>query len=121
MSIFDDLKLAADALKEAHKIPQYEKILAIQEKLLEMQNKIFKLEEENKKLTEKLKKRGQVFFENNMYWTRIEDKKDGPFCTRCFDKDDILIRLKPLFNPNTFDCPDCKNVFHLNPHEQISL
>lgn len=104
MGIFDDLKSAANILKEAGKIEQYKQILEAQERLLEMQNKIVALESENKNLKEKLKVKENLIYEVNAYWINDGGKKDGPFCTRCWDKNKEMIRL----NPVTYVCPECQ-------------
>ena len=110
MGIFDDLKSAAKILQEAGKIEQYEKILEVEKELLEMQKKIKDLEEENGELKEKLKIKEKIFYENNAYWIKNEkDEKDGPFCSRCWDKERDLIRMHPLGNPAYHYCPECKN------------
>jgi len=110
MGVFDDLKSIGKVLQEAGKIEQYKQILETQEKLLEMQKKINDLEEENKELREKLKIKENLFYENNCYWIKkSENQKDGPFCSRCYDKNKDLIRIHPLSDPEYSECPECKN------------
>lgn len=109
MAIFDELKSIGKVLQEAGKIELYQQILEIQEKLLEMQKKISELEEKNKELKERLKIKEDLYYENNAYWFRKEDgKKDGPFCTVCYDDERKLIRLR--VGHYTFGwaiCPKC--------------
>jgi len=109
MAIFDELKSVANVLKEADKIPQYQQILEVQEKLLEMQNRISDLESENKELNEKLKIQEVLVFNNNAYWIEKDDKKDGPYCSCCWDDNKKIIRMQPCGNPAFYDCPKCKN------------
>ena len=104
MGIFDDLKSAATILKEAGKVEQYRQILEAQEKLLEMQNKISELEGENRTLKEKLKTKEELKYEGNAYWRMEGDRRDGPFCSRCWDKNKDLIRI----NQSTYVCPECQ-------------
>jgi len=111
MAIFDALKLAANLYKESGKIEQYKEILEAQEQLLEMQKKIADLESKNRECEEKLKIKENLIYENNAYWINIEGKKDGPFCSRCWDKDKYLIRMHPTANPASNRCPECKNIF----------
>ena len=94
MAIFDELKSVANTLREADKIPQYQQILDVLEKLIEMQNKIFTLETENKELKDKLKLKENLVFERNAYWIIDGENKDGPFCTKCKDSDDKMIRMR---------------------------
>ena len=106
MSIYDGLKDAAGILKEACKIEQYRQILYAQEKMLEMQKKIGDLEKENTDLKDKLKTKGNLRLENHAYW--MIDNGDGPFCTRCWDAENKMIRLHPTGNPAFYNCPSCK-------------
>lgn len=109
MALFDELKSVANTLREADKIPQYEQILSVQEKLLEMQKSIADLSTENAGLKEKLKTQESLVFENNAYWIENEKKKDGPYCSCCWDDDRKTIRMQPCGNPVYFDCPKCEN------------
>ena len=93
MGIIGDLKDAADILKEANKIKEYQQILEVQEKLLEMQKRIAELEEENKKLIELNNINNSLIVENNKYFLTKDDKKEGPFCMTCWDVDNKLVRL----------------------------
>jgi hypothetical protein len=105
MGIYETLKSTANVLREADKIEQYRQILDVMEKLLEMQKKLSELEEKNKSLREKLKIKEDIIFSKNAYWLRSNN--DGPFCTRCWDKNKELIRMKDE-NP-FYECPECKN------------
>lgn len=109
MAIFDELKSIAGILQEAGKIEQYSQILNAQKELLEMQKKIFDLEIENRSLKEKLETRDSLVYEKNSYWVQIEDIKDGPFCSCCWDDNKKTVRMQPCGNPAYFDCPKCQN------------
>lgn len=109
MAIFDELKSVANVLKEADKIPQYQQILEVLEKLLEMQKHVVDLEVENKGLKDKLEIQRSLIFENNAYWINKDGKKDGPYCSCCWDDDRKVIRMQPSHNPAYFSCPKCKN------------
>lgn len=115
MAIFDELKSVAKTLREADKIPQYEQILGVQEKLLEMQSKIAELESEKKDLKEKLETKESLTYENNAYWITRDGKKDGPYCSRCWDVEKNTVRLKPSGNPAFHSCPECKTTVQTNP------
>ena len=109
MGIYDGLKDVAGVLKEAGKIEQYREILGVQEKLLEMQKQISELENDNKSLKEKLETKGQLVFESNAYWLTQDEKKDGPYCSCCWDDNRKTIRMQPCGNPAYFNCPKCDN------------
>jgi len=118
MTIFDELKSVGKVLQEAGKIEQYKQILETQRDLLEMQKRMQNLERENDELKEKLRIKENVIYENNAYWVKKEDgQKDGPFCSRCWDKDKNLIRIRVLsMNPAFAICPECKNQVQVDPH-----
>jgi hypothetical protein len=109
MGILDVLKTAATVAKESGKLELQGEILGVYEKLLEQQKKISDLESENKELKEKLKITDGLKYENNAYWVVQDDKKDGPYCSCCWDNDKKPIRMQPCGNPAYFDCPKCAN------------
>jgi hypothetical protein len=110
MGTFDNLKSIGKVLQEAGKIEQYQQILETQEKMLGMQKKIIELEEKKKELEENLKIKEKLSYENNTYWIKEAEKRDGPFCSRCYDKNGDLIRIHPLVGNSKFsECPECKN------------
>lgn len=104
-----DLNNIKEALQIAGKIEFYPQILEMQEKLLDQQKKISDLETENKSLKEKLEIQESLVFENNAYWIDGNDKKDGPYCSCCWDDHKKTIRMQPCGNPAFYSCPRCTN------------
>ena len=108
-------------LKEAGKVDEYQKILDLiddsfknRDKIEELKKEIIGLEKENKELSEKNILISDLELKNNVYWKKSSG--DGPFCTRCFDKNREIIRL--LLNKGHYsECPECKNTFNLNDKE----
>lgn len=109
--IFDELKSIGKILQEAGKIDQYSQILEVQGKLLEMQKRIIELEEENKNLREQLKFKENLTYKSDVYWIINDDKKDGPFCTRCWDKDNKLMRLPTPDEREYTRCLECDRLY----------
>ena len=98
-------------MKEAGKVEQYRQILDAQKEMLEMQNTISNYGKRIKELEEELKIKGQIRFENDAYWLFGDDnKKEGPFCSVCYDNNAKLIRLYP-WSGKIFECKVCKNHF----------
>lgn len=64
-----------------------------------------------KEVSEKLKIKGQVSYEAPFYWLNDEGKKDGPFCQKCYDTDQKLIRLQGS-RIDRWTCCNCKNWFY---------
>lgn len=117
MGIIDAAKVAANMLKEAGKIEEYTKILELIDDAREQRGINRDLEEENRSLKEKLKISGDYIFNKNAYWNK--DSKDGPFCSRCFDKHKDLIRIiKPIKSSPYAVCPDCKSDVEIGDAEK---
>ena len=110
MLIFDELKSVGKVLQEAGKIEQYQLILDTQQKLLEMQRVIAELEVDNKRLKEESEIKETLVSESNVYWTKKDNIKDGPFCTCCWDSDHKLIRLHKNNLSGRTHCPKCTTV-----------
>jgi len=119
MAIFDELKSIGKTFQEAGKIEQYQQILNLQQQLLDIQKKINDLEVENKELKDKLQLQDDLIYENNTYWIKKEDKKDGPFCSRCWDVKKNIVRMKKsTANPAFHSCPECKMQAQTDPAYQ---
>ena len=103
------LTSAAKILREADKIEQYQQILEAQQALLNNQRRIAELEEENKKLKDIKFFKETANFQNNCYWLKKESgTTDGPFCSKCVENDDRIIRLHTR-SDGYATCPNCKN------------
>ncbi len=107
MGIFDILTTAANIAKESGKLELQGEILGVYEKLLEQQKKISDLEGENKTLKEKLEIKENLVYENNIYWIEKDNKRDGPYCTCCWDSEHKLIRLHTNTMTSRVHCPNC--------------
>lgn len=114
MGIFEAAKSAASVLKEAGKIEEYRQILELLEQLLELQKKNADLETENKELKEKFQIHEKLEYKNNSYW--CDD--DGPFCSRCWEKNKDQIRMHHGQGDNYAHCPECKANVNFTGREQ---
>ncbi len=113
MGIIDNVK---DILKLIKKYDDAE----IYQKIVDLRDEIFKLKEDNLNLKEKIKNLIQekkisekMVFETPFYWKVDGDKKDGPYCQKCYDDDKKLIRLQALKN-GYWQCCVCKN-YYIDP------
>lgn len=66
-------------------------------------------EQEISSLRDELRKRDDVIWDNPYYWCVIEDKKEGPFCQKCYDESQRLIRLQGT--GGRWRCLSCKSTF----------
>ena len=76
--------------------------VALELKSTELQNTLA----ENR---EKARIRESMVFDKSAYWVRDGDKKDGPFCYRCWHKTGTLIRMNPCDDPGWSECLRCKS------------
>ena len=55
--------------------------------------------------------RSEMTFTGTVYYRYTEEgERDGPWCPRCFDADNLEVRLQPSYNGNWY-CNNCKNGF----------
>ena len=81
-----------------------------------MQKKIDELEAEKRELKEKLEIKEDLIYENNAHWIIRGNKKDGPYCSRCWDVEKNTVRIKQsVANPSFHSCPECKTQVQTNP------
>jgi len=109
MSYLEIIKTIGKVLKEVDKIELYQQLLEVNAKLLELQNENSELKKKNRKLEDKSKFEDELIIKNNAYW-KITDN-DGPFCTRCWDKNKDRIRMRND-KDITYYCLECKNVYY---------
>lgn len=116
MSLMDWAKEAKKVFEEAGKIDLYLKILGLIEDLSVKREEIEALKDENKLLKEKLKITEEYYFKNNSYWHK--ETNDGPFCSRCFDKNKELIRaISTTVRSHYAKCPECENTVNFTGKE----
>ena len=87
-------------------------------KINDLYGENLKLKEENFDLKRKIEKlkdtadiKSKLVHEDNHYFLVEGDKKDGPYCTNCWDSESKLIRLhKGSYHNGVqyYNCPNCK-------------
>jgi hypothetical protein len=94
MSLFDAAREAVQLVQQIDNIELYRRILDLQSEGLKVFEENQQLKEQIKSLQEALKTKENLEFENNSYYVRDDGgKKDGPFCTHCWDKEQQLVRM----------------------------
>ncbi len=111
MDILSGLTTAADVLRKADKIPEYQQILDAMGRLTTQQAQIAALESENRELRQKLKTREELVVKNDAYWTSLGD---GPFCMTCHGSKDLLIRMVS-WGAGQHKCNNCDHVVDTDP------
>ncbi len=79
--------------------------------IAEIQESLIASEQEKKELRIKLETKDNMTFEKAYYWKINGEVKDGPFCQKCFDADEKLIRLQGG-NNDVWSCAQCSKTFH---------
>lgn len=74
-----------------------------------IQQTLLDKDEEIRQLQEQLKVKAKVQYQSPYYYLIDGDKKDGPFCQHCYDKDKALIRLQ--YQGEGWWCLVCKNIY----------
>lgn len=113
MSVYDFLKDAVKIAQKADNIELMSTLLSIQSEAISMAEKIQVLSEENRSLKNEIlaskdreEVRSRLKHRDNMYWyIGVDSKEEGPYCTRCWDKLGILMRV--LNYGSYFNCPEC--------------
>ncbi len=127
MAILDNLKTLADLAGQARNIELHNNVLELQKDVSKLLAENAALKEKNQDLMEKLKFKESIEVINYTYW--LKDKKipmheRGPFCTSCWDKKQIAMRLVPVnSNEDNFKCPnqECSNELLVFPENKKSV
>lgn len=107
-----DLNTIKEALQISGKIEFYPQILEAQEKLLEQQKRIIDLESENRGLKDKLNLKRSLIHKGEVYYIKVGESDDGPFCTKCHDVDGKLVRLNKMHTElGKHRCPNCTQYY----------
>ena len=95
-----------------------DKLGTVQDTLFHIREELLLLQEENqrlkgtmKELEEKLSTKEKLIWEKPSYWLKENDSKDGPFCQKCYEADQKLIRLQGGGN-DVWKCHQCNSVYY---------
>ena len=93
MGLLDTVKSAFNLAKKINNIELQTQLIDVQAKILELQQENADLNEKVKRLEDKSVFEASRIFERNCYWTPSGDKREGPFCSPCWDGGKGPIRL----------------------------
>lgn len=126
MAILDGLKMAADTLRQADKIPQYEAVLDAYAQIADLQTQNHQQQREIRELTMELEclRTDQVSAEGSEIWRELLWIKgdNDPYCVHCFDKDKRLFHVFRARGKAMADdtvCPECKNRTERAPTKSV--
>ena len=104
----DTLDKSGQKLKLAELI---EALADIKMETAEIKSLIIEKDEKIQSLEKQLKLKDDLVYEAPYYWIKnSDDKKDGPFCQKCYDEDKKLIRLQE-FTIGEWECKTCQNYY----------
>lgn len=111
--IVDLIKKGADLEAQEKIMELREDALAFQEENLELRRQIADMEKHIGELEEDLSLQKDVKFEGGVYWHMDGDQKEGPFCQRCLDVDNKMVRLQALTvsSEHQWRCYECKRAY----------
>ena len=113
--MFDKIRKFFSTIKKVYAVLQ--KISSVDfdayEKINRLQQENEKVKTENNILKKNLEIKESIFLENNAYWIKKGDKKDGAFCTCCWDDSRKLIRLSAYGKEAYAECPKCKYTYQI--------
>ena len=94
MGITDKFKDIMKVVQATGNIELYKKIAGLQSDFMNLQEEIYEVREQLREAQQRLSVKSSVVCNDNMYWTATGQQTDGPFCTRCYDEKDKLMRLQ---------------------------
>ncbi len=102
-----------DASKKALDIANELKNVELKEAILNLKEELVELREENLLFMQKLSMQSKfnMTYEKNSYWNIKDDgTNEGPYCSVCWDKEQIAIRLtNNVVNRDFYKCGNCNN------------
>tara|TARA_B100000959_G_C14985825_1_gene625530 strand:- start:2064 stop:2453 length:390 start_codon:yes stop_codon:yes gene_type:complete len=99
-----------DLVKKGSTIEAQEKIMQLREAAMELKEENVSLRKK-KELEDLLAIKKNLSYEKPYYWIINEEKKEGPFCQLCYDKEQLLVRLQDR-NKGKWACHSCKTIFY---------
>ncbi len=102
-------KEIVDLLKKGATFEAQEQIMALREAAIALQEENIALREKVKILEEQLKIKSQIEFDGSVYWLVEGTNRNGPFCQRCYDVDQKLVRLQD-WDPDVWACHACNKM-----------
>lgn len=110
MGMIETAKDITKLAQQLGSIEIQEKVIELQSQMLDLQKEVQTLRVENRALKDTEKIDQELTLEENAYWQRSAPAtRQGAFCTRCWDAERKLIRMKD--HGSARKCPKCGNFF----------
>jgi hypothetical protein len=110
MGIIEALKRLAALTKAINNIEVQQQVIELQVQIMDMLEENRRLKEDLAELRASERQRKNLTVEDMTYWTNEDGKTDGPFCTRCYDVDGKLVRMRKHDSVagSGMTCPQCR-------------
>lgn len=87
----------ATLIKQGATIELHERIMELREAVLNVKEELLQLREENGELKRASAESRRLVYRDSVYWLQDEDDEDdldGPFCQKCRDAEQKMVRLQ---------------------------
>lgn len=111
MAMLPKYKDIMDLIKKGATLEAQEKIMELRETALAFQEENQELKEKLREMQERLEIQGKLVWEKPSYWLVDDDTRDGPYCQRCYDTEQSLIRLQGG-NNDLWVCKSCQSKYY---------
>ena len=105
--MFPKYKEIVELIKKGSTVEAQEMIMDLREKELSLQEENLDLKETVKSLESKLHLKKKVLWEKPFYYIDDDGTKDGPYCQKCYDSYENLLRLQGGTN-DVWKCFNCE-------------
>lgn len=100
MGMYEEIK---DSINLNDNVELLKNFMDIQKGYLQMKGELEEANKKIKQLEEKLTLKEKLIYKDNMYYINDGDKLDGPYCSRCYDDKNKLVRMH--INRYNYQCP----------------
>jgi hypothetical protein len=106
MGILETVKDVAVLVQKADNIELYQKILELQVQVMSVLEENYDLKARVRELADAAAFQGTLEFRDNMYYRRVGETTDGPYCSKCWDAERKAVRLQT--SAGEMWCPVCQ-------------
>lgn len=108
-----------DLIKKGATLEAQEKIIELREGAIELQEENFELKDEIRMLKNIISKDKSLKFEEGVYWLKEGESVEGPFCPKCYDTTEKMVRMHK--DGDGWWCYTCKESFGTGSESGFSI
>lgn len=119
MGIIDTGKELAKLAQQLGSVEIQQKVIDLQSDILTLQEDLQRLRKENEDLKDLKKIDNELELRDNAFWRpSAPETRQGPFCTRCWSKDKVLMALL-VSETGHQRCSECNGEFPTEGSQQV--